>query len=996
MVGTTSLPVSSCPGDDGTAPFNPNHATIADFVGYGSSAVCMKAPIGPAPAPSATAADFRKARGCTDTDDNATDFLVAAPSPRNSSAPTNDCSEPPPPPTLTINDVSGIEGNGGAVTFTFTFRVALSAPAPAGGVSFDIATQDNTATSADSDYVPQTLTSQTIPAGNLVYTFDVTVNGDLNIEPDETFFVNVTNVSRAIIADSQGQGTIQNDDIPDLTINDVSANETNSGTTTFTFSVTSSLPAPAAGITFDIATADVTARDHNPVSEDNDYVARNLTRQTIPAGRQTYALNVTVNGDTAVESDETFLVNVTNVSNASVFDGQGQGTIRNDDLLTRTDLLPASATINRGNTLQFRATAFDPTNQANPAAGFTWQSSNTAVATINPNGLASAVGIGTTTVTATTANGTGSTVSATAILTVQLPLLINEALGQVPLDNAATAAIEGDANRDGVRNSDDDEFVELFNNSAAPVDISGVIISDSASKRFTFPANTMLTAGRAAVVFGGGAPPVNDPAFGGALIYTASSLGLGDGGDIITIKLPVTGSDVAIDSIAYGPGNPVPAPGAQSLTRAPDAAIGSAGGGFVIHTTATNAAGRVFSPGTRADGTPFGSPAITRIEVLPAAAAVNIGANQLFTAHAYSNIGGPEIEVLNVSFIWDSSDTGKATVAPTTGRTTTARAVAAGGPAIRARAGGQQGAATLTVNPPPPTLTINDVSAAEGNAGTKKFTFAVSLSAPAPTGGVSFDIATADGSAQDGNPGGEDNDYVPRTLTAQTIPAGGMSYAFDVTVNGDLNIESNETFVVNVTNVSGAIAGDAQGVGTIQNDDSPTLTINDVAANEGSGGTKTFAFTVSSSLPAPAGGITFDIATADGTAHDHNPASEDNDYVARILTAQTIPAGLQTYTFDVTVNGDLLVESNETFFVNVTNVSGASIADGQGQGTIQNDDTANLIISQVYAGGGNSAALYTHDFVEVFNRGDHHRQLCNHALLAPIRRRHRELWIEQG
>ena len=59
----------------------------------------------------------------------------------------------------------------------------------------------------------------------------------------------------------------------------------------------------------------------------------------------------------------------------------------------------------------------------------------------------------------------------------------------------------------------------------------------------------------------------------------------------------------------------------------------------------------------------------------------------------------------------------------------------------------------------------------------------------------------------------------------------------------------------------------------------------------------------------------------------------------RSLTGQTIPAGSSTYTFDVTVNGDNALEPNETFFVNVTNVTGATVADGQGQGTITNDDT---------------------------------------------------------
>ncbi len=72
----------------------------------------------------------------------------------NQFAPTPDaanvCTVVTPPPTLTINDVSLNEGNAGTTTFTFT--VSSSAPAPAGGVTFDIATADNTATVADNDY----------------------------------------------------------------------------------------------------------------------------------------------------------------------------------------------------------------------------------------------------------------------------------------------------------------------------------------------------------------------------------------------------------------------------------------------------------------------------------------------------------------------------------------------------------------------------------------------------------------------------------------------------------------------------------------------------------------------------------------------------------------------------------------------------------------------------------------------------------------------------
>lgn len=112
----------------------------------------------------------------------------------------------------------------------------------------------------------------------------------------------------------------------------------------------------------------------------------------------------------------------------------------------------------------------------------------------------------------------------------------------------------------------------------------------------------------------------------------------------------------------------------------------------------------------------------------------------------------------------------------------------------------------------------------------------------------------------------------------------------------------------------------------------PTLTINDKSLNEGYSGPTTFTFTVSLSSPAPVGGVTFDISTA------NNTATAGTDYVAKSLTAQTIPAGNSTYTFDVIVNGDFTIEANETFLVNVTNVAGAILNDGQGQGTIVNDD----------------------------------------------------------
>ncbi len=185
-------------------------AGIVDLVGYGT-ANCYET--SPTAALSNTTAAKRLANGCTETDNNSADFAIAdptiSPTPRNTASPLNPCSTGT---SLTVNDVSQDEGNSGVTNFIFT--VSLSAPAPVGGVTFDIATADGTAT-AGSDYAAQSLTGQTIAAGNTSYTFTVVVNVDTTSEPNETFFVNVTSVTGTGVAvgDGQGLGTIVNDDV---------------------------------------------------------------------------------------------------------------------------------------------------------------------------------------------------------------------------------------------------------------------------------------------------------------------------------------------------------------------------------------------------------------------------------------------------------------------------------------------------------------------------------------------------------------------------------------------------------------------------------------------------------------------------------------------------------------------------------------------------------------------------------------------------------------
>jgi uncharacterized protein (TIGR03437 family) len=819
-------------------------------------------------------------------------------------------------PSLSINDVTHDEGDEEASVFTFT--VSLSAPAP-GPVTFDIATQDNTATVSDNDYVPRSLTGQTIPAGMQTYTFDVTVNPDGNIEPNETFFVNVTNVLGASVSDGQGVGTITTDDSPVLSIDDVSFSEGNSNSTIFTFTVSATKPAPSGGITFDIGTQDGTAQDDNPASEDNDYVAHSLTGQTIPGGLQTYTFDVTVNGDLFVEPNETFFVNITNVSsNAILGDGQGLGTIQNDDAigLVVSQVYPggglsgASFTndyielFNRsGAAIDFAVTPFSV--QFLSTGGSTWAKTDLTSGVIQPGRyfLIRETSGGATGAALPAADATGS-----INLTSTTP-------GKIAVVSGTTLLTTNCPGDDG----------------SAPFNPVGATIVDFVGYSGTVSTANHCYEGPGPALFTSGSNTTADFRKSGGCIDTNDNAA-----DFLTsTPNPRNSSSAANDcSTGFRPDitiNDVSVTEGNSSTKTVD---------FTVSLSAANPTQTVTVNFATADGS--------------ANSSSDYQTNSGMVSFSPGQTSQPVTITINGDTSLESNETFFVNLSNPT------NAVILDG----------QGQGTILEDDSPPTLTIADVSQNEGNGSTSTFTFTVHLSAPALTGGVTFDIATADGTAQDGDMSGEDFDYVAHSLTGQTIPAGSQDYVFSVTVNGDTNIEPNETFSVNVSNVAGATVGDGTAVGTIQTDDSPVLNVNDVSMNEGGDETTaTFTFTITSTLAAPAGGITFDIATQDGTAQDDNPASEDNDYVANSATGLTIPAGMTTATFNVTVNGDTLVEPNETFFVNITNATNATINDGTGQGTIQNDDAALLVISQIYGGGNNSGATFQNDFVEVFNRG---------------------------
>jgi hypothetical protein len=161
----------------------------------------------------------------------------------------------------------------------------------------------------------------------------VTILDDAVYDPNETFFLNLSGAFGAAIQDGQGVATIV-DDEPSilLSVDDVAVMEGNSGTTNATFTVRLSALSGQT-ITVNYATADGTA------TAPADYQPATGTLTFAP-GALSQDVTVAVVADTAVEADETFLLNLSGPVNATIADGQAVGTIFDDDApsLSRIEL----------------------------------------------------------------------------------------------------------------------------------------------------------------------------------------------------------------------------------------------------------------------------------------------------------------------------------------------------------------------------------------------------------------------------------------------------------------------------------------------------------------------------------------------------------------------------------------------------------------------------------------------------------------------------------
>ena len=165
-------------------------------------------------------------------------------------------------------------------------------------------------------------------------------------------------------------------------------------------------------------------------------------------------------------------------------------------------------------------------------------------------------------------------------------ILINEVLYDPPND------LPGDANGDGTREPQEDEFIEFYNY-GSDLDISGWSVHDNAEERHIFPEGTVIPAGGVLVLFGGGTPTGT---FGGSIVQVASEgiLNMNNSGDFVTVydsnNISVLTFDV--EPLSNNPN--------ESYTRNPDIT-----GEFEQHAGIPEANGALFSPGTRVDGSNF-------------------------------------------------------------------------------------------------------------------------------------------------------------------------------------------------------------------------------------------------------------------------------------------------------------------------------------------------------------------------------------------------------
>ncbi|MBV9495282.1 MAG: right-handed parallel beta-helix repeat-containing protein, partial [Acidobacteria bacterium] len=801
-----------------------------------------------------------------------------------------------PTPVLSISGVSQAEGNSGSTTFNFT--VSLSNPSSQ-TITVNYATSNGTAI-AGSDY---TATSGTlsIPAGTTVVTIPVSVLGDTVNEANETFSVTLSSPTNATIGTASAIGTIVNDDAqPTLSIGNVSQNEGNSGTTSFTFPVTLSA-ASGQTVTVNYATAAGTA------TSGTDFTPASGTLTFAP-GVTTQNVTVQVTGDTVNEANETFTVNLSTPTNATIATGTGTGTIVNDDAQPTLSIAGVSQAEGNSSTTAF-------------TFAVTLSAASEQTVTVNY-----ATSDGSATAGSDYTATSGTLTFAPGVTSQNVTVLVNgdttkepNETFQVTLTSPSNATI-ATATATGTIVDDD---------TAPTLSIGNVTLAEgnSGTTTFSFPVTLSAPSGQTVTV---NYATANGTAVAGSDYgATSGTLTFAPGVTSQVVNVPVTGDTTNEADETF----------TVTLTAPTNATIATATGtGTIVNDDGAPVLS--IADASQAEGNSGMSPMVftvmlstpseqtVTVNYATSDGTANAGSDYTATTGTVTFAPGVTVQTISVPIIGDTTNEPNETFTVTLSGAT------------NAAIGDGSATGTITNDDSGPTVSIAGVSQAEGNSGSTSFNFPVTLS-QASALPVTVQYSTANGSATAGS------DYVATSGTIVFNP-GETSKVVTVAVTGDTTSEPNETFLVTLSSPTNASLGTAVATGTIVDDDAaPVLTIDNVSQAEGNSGTTPFTFTVN--LSAPSGQtVTVSYATANGTA------VAGSDYGATSGTLTFAP-GVTSQTVTVPVTGDVTNEANETFTVTLSSATNAAIATATGTGTIVNDDAVpTLSIAPASQAEGNS------------------------------------------
>ena len=234
---------------------------------------------------------------------------------------------------------------------------------------------------------------------------------------------------------------------------------------------------------------------------------------------------------------------------------------------------------------------------------------------------------------------------------------------------------------------------------------------------------------------------------------------------------------------------------------------------------------------------------------------------------------------------------------------------------------------------------VDNITEAEGTAQT----FTVALD-NAVAGAFTVDVTLTDVTASGGDLpliAPEDFDNVVATLNFSGTA--GEMHQFTVTTLDDLLLEGDETFSVTLSASNPLVVDSDTGTGTITDNDTAAVTVDDVTETEGTGQL----FTVSLDN-AVAGAFTVDVTLGDVTATGGDlPLIAPEDYDNVVATLNFAGTAGETHQFTVATLDDLVLEGTETFSVTL-NASDPLVVDTDtGIGTLNDNDAAAVTVEDV-------------------------------------------------